>query len=280
MTARFSRRQLDFAQSVMAREVLKHAAQVLRPAGIHLMPLKGIWLHSCVYDAPEQRPLIDVDALVRGGDYQRSVELLQDAGFALVHREPRQSALAHPTYGVPLDLHRALFHSGTFDLPARTMFERGSLDAERFGVEVMLPDPRDAVAHLVGHFVKSRMTAQHKIHLLDFARFGERGLVEPVALARHLGRCGMARAARYALSLAQECAPTPYVGAVLDALPHDRVGRALCRLTRTVQPMLPADSPLGALPPPLLDRTLSKGLIALGRQALSRWRVPMASVPG
>ena len=71
-------------------------------------------------------------------------------------------------------------------------------------------------------------------HLHDFAAVGRWMDVRPDACADHLDRMGLARAARYALTLALEVDPDAFARDVLRSLPRDRRGRVLARVADAV----------------------------------------------
>ena len=54
---------LPGGRAAVGRDVLRAASDVLRPAGIPLAPLKGVYLQACAYACPEDRPITDVDVL-------------------------------------------------------------------------------------------------------------------------------------------------------------------------------------------------------------------------
>jgi len=63
---------------------LAHVSELLRlfqQAGLPLILLKGIALLERVYPAAEQRPMQDIDVLVRRADFERAAALLQTHGY-------------------------------------------------------------------------------------------------------------------------------------------------------------------------------------------------------
>jgi hypothetical protein len=53
-----------------------------RDAGLAIVPLKGSALHALGIYAPGDRPMADIDLLVRESDTARAIKLLQDIGYA------------------------------------------------------------------------------------------------------------------------------------------------------------------------------------------------------
>jgi hypothetical protein len=239
--------------------LLREAAELLARAQVELMPLKGIWLQQLAYGSPGERLITDVDVLVLPADFERALHALQRAGFELRSRDVGEAALALPGCPLPLDLHRALFTRFAFALPAEELFARGKRDAEAFGVPLVLPDPKDVLAHLVGHWVKSRTSRDDPRTRRDVAVIADRFALDPIACAGHLERAGLARAARYVFA----GAPHGFEREVVRALSEDRVGQTLAYVLGAVGSRVPEHSPVLAASSYLLDRSLGAGLISL-----------------
>lgn len=62
-------------------ELLDHIDEVARAAGVALVPLKGSALHAMGIYTPGQRPMADIDLLVREGDARLASRLLQSIGY-------------------------------------------------------------------------------------------------------------------------------------------------------------------------------------------------------
>jgi hypothetical protein len=202
--------------------MLDEAAKLFLVAGVPVMPLKGMWLQQVVYASAYERGMSDLDLLVPEDRYHEAGEILRAAGWRCSTWNTWEATFRSPRYALPIDLHCALFPSGAFHMPTAELFRRGRCDRETFGVELVLPDPRDVFAHLVGHFVKSQIphALEPKLgpELVQLSRVCR---LEPDVLAAHLERCGMARAARYALTLAARGDSTQHCQRVLDSLEAD-----------------------------------------------------------
>ncbi|HKP63391.1 MAG TPA: nucleotidyltransferase family protein [Polyangiales bacterium] len=255
---------------LVGRAVLEAAAGALAQRSIRLMPLKGIWLQERVYAAdPAERPITDVDVLVPEGDYARAIELLCAAGFRLLSSDVWQAALLAPGLPLPLDLHKRVFARAAFRMPTAELFARGTRDRRRFGVELVLPDPLDVFAHLVGHFVKSRGGRDSApFRLRDFARLAEGARLDPERTARHLMHCRLARASRYVLSCVPDALdPSGFCAATLARLPRDPAGEVCASTMLRLRDRVGPRARLAALPGFVLEPSLGAAVVSLVMRA-------------
>jgi hypothetical protein len=253
---------------IVGREVLIRAARALAPAGIVPVVLKGVWLQACIYAEHEFRVITDVDLLVSERDFERAITALMRAGWRRQSGNASELSLAHPELHLPIDLHRRLFTRGAFRLSTDAVVERSRVDHAAFGASVRTMDPRDALAHLIGHFVKSRMRTDDPDRLRDFVAIARRQPFEPVDGARHLHAVGMARAARYVLDDLARAQRDGFYRELLEALPSDRMAKPIVKLSRAIAISGSASGVVGAMPGFLLDRSLPAGARALVLRAL------------
>ncbi|MFO0693301.1 MAG: nucleotidyltransferase family protein [Polyangiales bacterium] len=262
----------DLVRRTTARTLVHDVATILSREGIPVMPLKGALLAETVYRSGPFRAFTDVDLLVPEEDFERAVEALERGAFVVAERAlsaDASSVLVPPGLGVTIDLHRRLFGRGLFALPTWALFARGTRDRSLFGVEVIVPDPRDQLAHAIGHYVKSRPTPAAETLALDLSLVAETHGVRPDVLARHLVSHGLGRAARLALPIAAEARPDrgAFARAVLGGLPPDPVGDRLARLVR--DRLLEGDpgSLKSLVGQHALDRTLPHALVSAALHA-------------
>jgi hypothetical protein len=262
------------ASHLVGRAVLEAAVRVLAPRAIVVMPLKGIWLQQFVYGDPSERRITDVDVLVPEDQYRPALVALREAGWQVCSSNSTEAALRAASFPLPLDLHRSLFTRGAFRMPARALFERGQVDGEAFGVRVTLPDPLDVLAHLVGHFVKSRGGRDSELRALrDFPALLERYGFGPQIVATHLERCGMARASRYALQcVPEDLDPKGLCDAVLAALGSDPIGSVCAEAMLALRRRASAGTPAAMLPGFVLEGSLLRGLRSAALRAVDRVR--------
>jgi hypothetical protein len=248
-----------YLMSVVAREVLQDVAGLLGPQNIPVMPLKGVLLQQLLYSDPAERALTDVDVIVPEHDFERSIQVLLRAGFAprSAGRSLNECALTAPR-GMTVDLHRRLFGRGRYKLSTEALFRRGRQDSDLLGVPIHIAHPHDTAAHLIGKFVSDHEVFDPRARLLELSRWIEHCRIDPLRLVRHLGCCGMSRAARYVFCRGVELLNDSFFAAALAALPSDAVGKASVGLARATLPRLES-SPWAALPAHLLNESLLRG---------------------
>ena len=260
------------ASHLLGRAVLQAAVRVLEARAIPVMPLKGIWLQQVVYADPGDRLITDVDVLIPDDRYEETLDVLRAAGWSMRGSNVSEAALLSPDLPLLLDVHRRLFTRGAFRMPSSELFARGGRDRKLYEVEVVLPDPRDVFAHLVGHFVKSRGGRDTQSHeLRDLPALAVRFAFEPAATARHLERCGLGRASRYALQfVSRKDDPTGFCAATVECLRNDVVGDCCAATMLRLRSRYSAQSALAALPGFVLDDSLPRGLSSLALRVWDR----------
>jgi hypothetical protein len=261
-----------FVSRVVGRELVRSVVPALTSAGIAVMPLKGVWLQARVYRSSRDRVITDVDLLVPEQDYARALALLAQRGWHSQASNVSETSLSHPDFALPIDLHQRLFTRGAFRLATAGVFERACRDESSFGIELHMPDPLDAFAHLVGHFVKSRARLDDAMRLDDFKTVAEVCALDARACAQRLHAVGMARAARYALHGLAVTDESGFFAEVLRSLPVDRFGEGAASLALRIAERGEGTRLLGALPGFLLDRSVAAGGMALALRLLDRAR--------
>jgi hypothetical protein len=261
-----------YVTAVLAREVLRKASAVLSARGIAVMPLKGVLFQLVLYADPAQRALTDVDILVPEHAFAAAIEALLQAGFSPLRagRSLNECALRAPS-GMTLDLHQQLFSRGRYKLSGEALFRRATLDHRLLGVPLHVAHPHDTAAHLIGKFVADHEGLEPLQRLQELARWVNHCSIDPWRLARHLCRCGMARAARYTLGRAAELLDDPFFPMALAALPADPLGRVCERAARTLIAGL-GQSTWAAVPAHVLNTSLVRGGMSLALSARQRLR--------
>jgi hypothetical protein len=225
----------DLALMVMAEEVVRRAVYALRPHDIPLVLLKGALWQRTLYSGNEARPIVDVDGIVPEQSFSRARDALMKAGFIPRPNPqgPHEQEFYAPDLPLPLDLHRSLFARGRYALDSAGLFTRALKNGEIFGVPVWIPDPRDQLAHLLGHLATDHRPGSD-MYRSDLARLIARTGISPEAAGEHLVRHGLARAARFALDELSSDETADWSARCRAALGPDPLGDALARLARVV----------------------------------------------
>ncbi|MGB5810586.1 MAG: nucleotidyltransferase family protein [Polyangiales bacterium] len=256
----------------LAVRLADEAIVALEHVGITVAPVKGVMLLARWPALRGRRDLADVDLLVACEDFGRAMRALGTLGFEPTSHTNRGATLVRDDWPLSIDLHHRLFGPHLFDLSTRAVLGRAELDDALFAAPVLRVDDMDALAHVVGHAVKSRLRPDDPVvlddvdWLLGALAFDARGL------AAHLNALRLRRAAGYVLGAS---ASRGYVGAgeVVEYLGLDARDHAAIRAA-------------GAWPgaywtPHLLNGSLSRGALSLSaqlRQDLGR-RVRPSSSP-
>jgi hypothetical protein len=216
---------------LVRRMVLKEVLNCLAGRGIPVMPLKGALLAYTVYDDPRDRRVSDIDLLVPESAFEASIGALAANGYQPMRQtQYHERMLCASGVPIPIDLHRTLFPRGRFRLSTKEIFARGLQNTVLYGTSVVLPDPYDAYAHLIGHEACHHRMPIDPRTSKDLFKLASRHSLDSGQCAAHIDRVGLARAARYALfDLSRE---DPFAFEVFEKLRHDSVGDFLASTAR------------------------------------------------
>ncbi len=257
---------------MLATELVGDAARTLAELGIQVMPVKGALLQHWLYDNPAERPMTDVDLLVRPDDFRAAVGRLEAAGYRRTrHRSVGGSVMQTP-FGLALDLHSQLFDRARYRMPTRDLFARSSEDRVLYGASVQLPSPLDVYAHLIGKFGSDHLEAGSKARLDEIARMATRLDASSETVARHLVHCGMSRVSRYVLPLVHRTTGDGFALQVHRFLPFDPIGRGIAAAANLMLAGAPPETRSGALVAHLLNDSLPRGVHSGTRAFLQRAR--------
>ncbi|MCA9575119.1 MAG: nucleotidyltransferase family protein [Polyangiales bacterium] len=213
---------------------LARVAAAAAEAQLPLMVLKGMWLQAYAYENADDRPFADLDLLIPREALGRMHGLLSALGYGLSIHSPGDVARLYTSAdGFQLDVHYELFPDGLFRLRGRDVLRRGRT-AERLAIpSLLVPEPYDGLAHLVGHFAKGRHGPRDGKLLRDFEELARASQLDPDRAARHLVAGGLRRAAQYALQFG---VGGSFAARALAALPPDPVGRRVVNALGTPTP--------------------------------------------
>ncbi len=264
---------LDVAHELLGRQTVREVSEALRPSGIDVMPLKGVFLHARVYTERHQRRLSDVDVLVSPRRFEEARAELKRAGFS--HEQPEAGAwqvtLKKPSGGLGVDLHRSFTATPRSCLDPDAMFAAGEPDEELFGARVVLPNRYDFYAHLLLHFASTRLLGGAVHHPEDFPASAAALELGPERCAQRLRVAGLARHAHFALPMVAERTKDPFVPRLLAHLPMGAVDRLAVRAALAAE-----RGPVGSM----ARRLAALGLVSephtwfriLGAAPRQRWR--------
>ncbi len=149
-------------RNVCMMHVLERVAARFNQAGVRLMVLKGAALNLTLYARPDERPMSDLDLLVRPADVDRAVAvvealgavrgepLVRDGFFPRFHYETEYKL--GEVLPVRIDLHVRPFRPLRYSrlVPADAFWERA--DPVRIGrATVWVPSPEEMLIHLAVH---------------------------------------------------------------------------------------------------------------------------------
>ena len=257
---------------MLATELVGDVARAVAGLGIEVMPVKGALLQHWLYDDPAERPMTDVDLLVRPDDFGSALERLEGAGYRRTrHRSVGGTVLETP-FGLALDLHPQLFDRARYRMPTVDLFARSSEDHVLYGTSVQIPSPLDVYAHLIGKFGSDHLDGGSTARLGEIARMATRLDASPETVARHLVRCGMGRVSRYVLPLVHRTVGDEFALQAYESLPFDPMGRGVVAAANLVLAGAAPQALSGALVAHSLNDSLPRGVHSGVRAFLQRVR--------
>jgi hypothetical protein len=266
---------LDLAYDAVLRRVLS----VLGSASIPVMPLKGVLFAYLLYENPADRLRGDIDLLVREEDFSRAISALSIDGFEakFTNSNGRECTLTVTNPPIEVDLHRALFALGRYSLPTAGLFARGQADEALYSDRVILPDPYDAFAHVVGHAAADHLEALPNRTQQDLSRLVARFQLNPRTCAAHLDSHGLGRATRYVLGLMNGVDDN--MKELISCLRPDPVGIILVRIARMLTSRFARKSILSRLAGFLVNSSIPRSAVAVSIALLNRARMPLGLEP-
>jgi len=210
---------------------------------IDVLLLKGAGLAHSAYARPSERPMGDIDLLVRPDVAPRARDLALANGWARRHDVPEERSYAEHQHLSPLEdadglqigleLHTALFtHQAPFQLPSEQLWE-GARRITIAGRPAYVPSPEDQLLHAALHFAWSHeMTFGAFRTLRDVERILAASQIEWATVVEKARRARGATCCYWTLRLARDLAGVqvpPEVMAELSPRLPERVLRALTR---------------------------------------------------
>lgn len=230
--ARYKR---DFIRSALVAEkqgqMLKHVLETLTSANVDVCRLKGCAYVGDVYSDPAERPMGDMDLLVRARDMLRAIDVLTGIGFSARASKPFVFADTHHAvtldgHGYSVDLHRNITQARRtrIDLPA--VWKRADLGRHRL-------ERYDELAFHLAHMMRSELLVPMSAYI-DLAKLLRRIGDDRAGVLRRCDAFRLGRGARAALAMMDALAagrlgfragpyPMPSAGELLVGAPLSRL---------------------------------------------------------
>lgn len=227
----------EFRQRYLERR-LREAVETLTGAGIEVMLLKGAALAHSVYGSFSDRPMSDVDLLVRTADAQRARQLLLAADWTSrfdedvddlyegMHHLPPMVDTRTPGLQIGLDLHTELFaeHRSPYRFDADELW-RGARSVASLPRQASVSSPEIHLIHATLHHAWShRLKGAAWRTFRDITTIAEHQEFSWDRFLEQATRTGAASPIYWSLRLARVLAGSPVPGRVIEAFepPNDR----------------------------------------------------------
>jgi hypothetical protein len=227
----------------------KEAIADLRAAGMDVALLKGGALGATVYGAFVDRPMNDVDLLLRPEVAESGYLRMLRAGWARDPQLPDDDVYRTHHHHAPLidvrgsesrlEIHRAILPPGhPFDLPLSELW--GEMRQAKFGGErVLVLEPNLHALHIAIHFAWSHtMRAGAWQAFRDLGVLARAGMIDWNRLVQLAQRARAASCAYWTLTLARRLSALTVPDEVLEALAPRRNRSLLVRLERHFENVL------------------------------------------
>ncbi len=260
----------------MARDhILTLVSRALGAHGRAALLVKGVAVAN-LYPSPWQRPMVDLDLLVREADLAAAVRALEQAGFTsqAAPERVRTSALLEvpmtppaPLDGQPVELHLSLDKVVLRDIDVAGMFARAKPSAEWPALRV--PSVEDQLLLVVLHLAADEY--RHQTGFVDLEVLLSAG-ADLDLVAERARRSRSTIAHWVALATLESLSPGTVPAHVLAALrPSEARRRALAARFRAGQwPVARTERALG-LPWALGQLLLRDDVVAFGRGLVGYW---------
>jgi hypothetical protein len=138
--------------------MIGHALQILAPTfraqGLPLIPIKGIVLARWLYSDVADRPLRDLDLLIRRRDRLTLRDAANENGWPIVRDSDELGELEFQIQGVSVEAHAEVVRKGLTTFSAEDFLARSTLESDTFGFEIRRLDDVDHTLLLLIELVK------------------------------------------------------------------------------------------------------------------------------
>jgi hypothetical protein len=178
----------------MCERALGAVLRVLEAKAIPALPIKGVLLARDLYDDPSERPLSDVDLLLRPRDFVAALRAAREAGFPLVWDSKTLGNVNFRVDRIAADVASALGPPGTAAIGVAELLGRATWATTPSGVAYRRIEWHDhALVMLVDTF-KDKLVSKRAARE-DLLRFATRGPFEPAVMAERIREAELTDAA-------------------------------------------------------------------------------------
>ena len=225
----FARSKGDYAATLIVADrrarVIREVAATFIARGIELAPIKGAALVGSIYPDPAERPMNDIDALVRVDQLPSAIEAILSLGFERVGFSRKLSNFYHAIVflrgDIMFELHRNIVQPYRTNLRIADVWARSTIDAATRGIRRL--EPIDELLICAVHMARHEL-AVPAINYVDISRLWKRLSPSDQASARaRAEEWRVARAFAAVLAMTENLAHarigSPDVGAGSSILP-------------------------------------------------------------
>lgn len=205
---------------MLAARMVARVATALAPDA-RVMPVKGTLVARRFYDDPSERPMSDCDLVLVGVRARDAARRLVEEGWRVADwsNDPDVVDVAHPAIpGIHADLHSRPLPRGYGAVTASWLAEGATVDRALFGVEVLIPDDRRLLVHLLGNILRDHVVNAREHTAEDVARVLARSSYDVAAFADTIGEARLRVGCATALDWVASRSGEPRVRALREAL--------------------------------------------------------------
>ncbi len=144
----------NWLSQALAADALRLLAPVARALDMPLVPIKGVVLGRWLYEDTAERPLSDLDLLIRHRDREPLKNEIRRLGWQLVRDSEELRELAFIVGGVMVEAHAEVVRRDLTRLRVEDLLARATAESRTFGFEIRRLDDVDHTLLLLVELVK------------------------------------------------------------------------------------------------------------------------------
>lgn len=173
---------------------LRTVVETFERAGIPALPVKGVLLVHQLYDDPSERPLSDVDLLIRPRDFLRALRAATDAGFGHYWDSKTLGSVNFVAGRVPADTACTVGPPGTCAFGVEQMLARATRSVEPLGFPHWQIEWHDHALLMLIDTFKDKLVSKPAARE-DLLRLTTRGPFEPQLMTQRIVEAKLSTAA-------------------------------------------------------------------------------------